>query len=81
MIETEIKHHIKKNISSDEMMIMRGETNKITHPKLEHVVFDLDQNHTNREQAKHAQTDKHVHLGRFRNRVAEKGGKRNQETL
>jgi len=51
------------------------------YPKLEHVVFDLDQNYTNREYAKRAQADEHVHLGRFRNRVAEKGGKRNQETL
>ena len=38
------KHHREKNISSDAMR-----TGTKTYPKLEHVVFDLDQNYTNRE--------------------------------
>ena len=55
--------------------------NKNSHPKLEHVVLDLHQKDTNRQQPKGQQTQKNVPLGRLRDRVADQGGKGNQKTL
>ena len=44
-------------------------------------MLDLHQKDTNRQQPKGQQTQKNVHLGRLRDRVADQGGKGNQKTL
>jgi hypothetical protein len=67
----------KKNISRER----EKKNNKNSHPKLEHVVLDLHQKDTNRQQPKGQQTQKNVPLGRLRDRVADQGGKGNQKTL
>ena len=44
-------------------------------------MLDLHQKDTNRQQPKGQHTQKNVHLGRPRDRVADQGGKGNQKTL
>ena len=71
----------KREREKKKYLARKKKINKNSHPKLEHVVLDLHQKDTNRQQPKGQQTQKNVPLGRLRDRVADEGGKGNQKTL